>query len=209
MFAALIALTVVVAVADWWVAATGRTTAERVLKPLTMLLLIGATLALPDPSSTAARWLILAALCCSLIGDVCLLFEARLFLYGLVAFLFAHIAYAFAMVQLGVETELLGVGLVVVLIASAVVGRRVVAGVRENDPKMTVPVMAYLTIISLMVVAAIGTGNPWAIVGALLFYASDGCIGWNRFVSTFPGRNLIVMSTYHLGQIGLVLALLP
>lgn len=208
MFAALIGLTLVVAVTDWWAAATGRTTAERVLKPLTMVVLIAATVAMADPTSSAARWCILVALCCSLVGDVCLLFEQTLFLYGLVAFLFAHVAYAAAMQQLGLEPLGIVVGIVVVLAASAVVGRRVVAGVRENDPAMTAPVVAYLTVISCMVVAAIGTGNPWAIAGALLFYASDGCIGWNRFVGPLPARSLLVMSTYHLGQVGLVLALL-
>ena len=209
MFVALILLTLVVAVADWWAAATERTTAERVLKPLTMLVLIAGTLVLPDPSSTAARWLIVAALCFSLVGDVCLLFESTLFLYGLAAFLVAHIAYAVAMSQLGLEPVLLVVGLVVVVAASAVVGRRVVAGVRESDPEMVGPVIAYLAVISGMVVVAIGTGNPWAVGGALLFYASDGCIGWNRFVRPLPHRSLVVMSTYHLGQIGLVLSLVP
>jgi uncharacterized membrane protein YhhN len=59
-----------------------------------------------------------------------------------------------------------------------------------------------------MVVAAVGTARPAAIVGALLFYASDACIGWSRFVREFPRHRLVIMITYHLGQIGLVLSLL-
>ena len=58
-----------------------------------------------------------------------------------------------------------------------------------------------------MVVMAFGTSVPAAIVGALLFYASDGILGWNRFVQPLPHGRLAVMTTYHLGQIGLVLAL--
>ena len=46
-----------------------------------------------------------------------------------------------------------------------------------------------------------------AVVGAVLFYASDGVIGVSRIVRDFPHSRLVVMSTYHLGQIGLVLAL--
>ena len=209
MFVALILLTLVVAVADWWAAATERTLAERVLKPLTMVVLIGATLVLPDASSSTAQRLIVLGLVWSLAGDVCLLFPDRLFLSGLVAFLLAHIAYTFAMLQLGTEPPLLMVGTVLVLICAALVGSKVLRGAQETDEKMVGPVIAYLAVISFMVVTAVGTGNPWAIGGALLFYASDGCIGWNRFVRPLPHRSLVVMSTYHLGQIGIVLSLLP
>ena len=45
------------------------------------------------------------------------------------------------------------------------------------------------------------------IVGALLFYLSDTLIAWNGFVKPFRNANLAIMVTYHLGQIGLVLAL--
>ena len=49
---------------------------------------------------------------------------------------------------------------------------------------------------------------PAAIVGALLFYASDACIGWSKFLARVPpGSVLWIMTTYHLGQVGLVLAL--
>lgn len=207
MFAALIALTLVVAVADWWAASTERTPFEYVLKPLTMVVLIVATAVLPDPASNTARWLILLGLVWSLAGDVCLMLGERLFLSGLVAFLLAHVAYLFAMLQLGIEPPLLMVGTVLVLIAAAAVGSKVLRGAQEQDERMVGPVVAYLAIISFMVVTAIGTGNPYAIVGALLFYISDGFIGWNRFVRPLPHRSLLVMSTYHLGQIGLVLSL--
>lgn len=207
MFAALIALTLAVAVADWWVADTGRKPAEYVLKPLTMVVLIAATAVLPDPGSTAARWLILLGLVWSLAGDVCLMLDEKWFLSGLVAFLLAHIAYTFAMLQLGIEPPLLMLGTVLVLVAAAVVGSKVVRGAAETDERMVGPIVAYMAIISFMVVAAIATANPFAIVGALLFYVSDGLIGWNRFVKPLPHRSLLVMSTYHLGQIGLVLSL--
>ena len=46
-----------------------------------------------------------------------------------------------------------------------------------------------------------------AIAGALLFYLSDACIGWSRFVGDFPQSRMAIITTYHLGQIGLVLGL--
>jgi uncharacterized membrane protein YhhN len=64
-----------------------------------------------------------------------------------------------------------------------------------------------MAVISLMVMMAFGTAAPIAILGAVLFYASDGILGWNRFVQPLPHGRLAVMTTYHLGQIGLVLAL--
>jgi uncharacterized membrane protein YhhN len=72
---------------------------------------------------------------------------------------------------------------------------------------MLIAVIAYLAVVSAMVVTAIATANPWAIVGALLFFGSDAAIGWHRFVGPFKQRDLFVIVTYHLGQIGLVLSL--
>jgi hypothetical protein len=44
-------------------------------------------------------------------------------------------------------------------------------------------------------------------VGAGLFYVSDALIAWNRFIEARPWGDLAIIVTYHLGQIGLALAL--
>ncbi len=207
IFYALIGLTLVIAVADWWACTIGPAKAEFVLKPLTMVALIAATISLPDPSSNLARWAIVLALIFSMLGDIFLLTEDRYFLQGLLAFFVAHLAYIYALAHLDVTWQLALVGLGVVLIGNAVIGRKIVAGVRATDASMVVPVIAYLGVVSAMVVTAIATANPWAIVGALLFFGSDAAIGWYRFVGPFKHRDLFVIVTYHLGQIGLVLSL--
>jgi uncharacterized membrane protein YhhN len=69
---------------------------------------------------------------------------------------------------------------------------------------MVGPVVAYLVVISAMVVSAFGTAAAWAIVGAFLFYVSDATLAWNRFIEQRRFGPLAVMVTYHLGQIGLV-----
>ena len=69
-------------------------------------------------------------------------------------------------------------------------------------------VSAYLLAISLMFCAAVATGNPWAIVGAGLFVASDSVLGWRQFVGSASWMPVTVMVTYHLGQAGLVASLL-
>jgi uncharacterized membrane protein YhhN len=207
VFYALIAVTLVIAVADWWACTIGPAKAEYLLKPLTMVALISATIALPDPSSNIARWAMVVALIFSMFGDVFLIAAHRFFLQGLLAFFVAHLAYIYALAQLDVTWQFALVGLVVVLVGNAVVGRRIVMGVRANDPDMLIAVIAYLAVVSAMVVTAIATANPWAIVGALLFFGSDAAIGWHRFVGPFKQRDLFVIVTYHLGQIGLVLSL--
>jgi uncharacterized membrane protein YhhN len=42
-------------------------------------------------------------------------------------------------------------------------------------------------------------------VGAVLFYASDSMLAWDRFLKPLPHARLWVMVTYHLGQIGIIL----
>ena len=90
-------------------------------------------------------------------------------------------------------------------LAAAVVGRAIVGAVKRGpNPELTVPVVAYVAVISAMVVSAFGTASVWAIGGALLFYASDAILAWNRFVDPLRSAPVAVMVTYHLGQAGLV-----
>ncbi len=206
LFWALIAATLVVAVADWVAVALERRTVEYVLKPLTMAVLIAAAIAADPVVSGPARGWILAGLVCSLVGDVFLMLEDH-FVEGLAAFLVGHVAYVVALWQLGVEWPRFAVGVVLVAVLVAVIGRPIVVGARRRDERLTIPVGAYITVISVMVASAIGTGIWIAVVGAGLFYASDAVIGISRFVRDFPHSRLVVMTTYHLGQIGLVLAL--
>lgn len=70
--------------------------------------------------------------------------------------------------------------------------------------ELTVPVVAYLVVISVMVISAFGTASAPAILGAGLFYVSDTTLAWNRFVEARRSGPLAVMVTYHLGQAGLV-----
>ena len=51
---------------------------------------------------------------------------------------------------------------------------------------MAKPVLAYMLVISAMVATAIGAGRFFAVVGAVLFYASDSLIAWDRFVVRPP-----------------------
>ncbi len=205
--ALLIAMTAVVAVADWTAVGANRRGAEYVLKPLTMMGLIAAALAI-EPVDSAMKVAFIAGLCFSLLGDVFLMLPRNLFVAGLASFLLGHLCYVAGLQLRGQDGLWFVVGLVVVAVAVVAVGLRIIRAVRASDePGLAVPVTAYVVVISFMLASAFGTRNIFAIVGAGLFYASDALIAWDRFVAHKPWGRVAIMSTYHLGQIGLVLAL--
>ena len=70
------------------------------------------------------------------------------------------------------------------------------------------PVLAYLTVISVMLITAWWTGDLRIIPGALLFALSDGLIGWTKFVRRDWDMDVPIIVTYHLAQVLLVLGLL-
>ncbi len=211
----LLALALVAAVADWIAVDRVEEGAqwralEYLCKPLTLVLLIGVALALDADEDTTRMWF-LAALVLSLAGDVFLMLEDRaegLFVAGLGAFLLGHLAYIGGMLADGVVLTRFGVGLALVALAVSVIGLTILRAVRAGpEPELSGPVSAYMVVISLMVACAIGVGHPALVVGAVLFYASDSLIAWNRFVRVLPHGRLAIMSTYHLAQVGLVLSL--
>lgn len=203
----LLSLTAVVAVADWLSVANNYRAAEYVLKPLVMVFLIAVALSI-DPSSDFARVMLIIGLVLSMAGDVFLMLPKDLFVAGLGAFLVAHVFYVIALLSLGVSLTGFVVGIVLMTLVAVVLGRRIVQGAARVDKTLAGPVAAYISVISLMVASAIGTGRFFAIAGALLFGASDSVLGWTRFLNDFPRSRMIVMVTYHLGQAGLVLALI-
>jgi len=202
----LLSLTCVVAVCDWLAVANNSRAAEFVLKPLVMVFLIAVAVTL-DPSSDFARLMLVIGLVSSMAGDIALMLPTDKFLAGLGAFFVAHIFYVVGLVALGISFGGLVFGVVLMGLMALLVGRRIVQGAGGVDKALIGPVSGYIGVISLMVASAIGTGRFFAIIGALLFASSDSLLGWTRFVSEVPKSRIIVMVTYHLGQIGLVLAL--
>ena len=199
---------VIAAGANWWSRWTDDRRTELWSKPLALIALIGVAVTL-DPVDPAVRVWFVAALVCSLAGDVFLLDGDRRFIPGLVAFLLAHVAYTVGLI-VAPDWSWIGFGVGVVLTAALVstVGRRIVGAARRSEPVLGWAVSAYLVAISLMFCAAVATGNWWAIVGAGLFVASDSVLGWRQFVGSARWMPVTVMVTYHLGQAGLVASLI-
>jgi uncharacterized membrane protein YhhN len=203
----LLVLAGISAVADWIAVARGDKKLEYVAKPLTLALLVLAALAL-DPQDPAARAWLVFGLLLSLAGDVFLMLPRDAFVAGLAAFFFAHLAYIVSFLASGVEFPLLALGMGVVTLGFASVASPIISAVRRGkDPSLARPVTAYVLIISVMVVAAVGTGNVVAMVGAGMFYVSDSLIASTRFRRELRWAPVAIMVTYHGAQGFLVTSL--
>lgn len=204
----LLALFLAVAALDWVAVHLGSKRLEYLAKPGCMVFLIAAALAM-DPSDGAARSALVAALVLSTVGDVFLMLPGRqpgsdgpnLFVAGLASFLLAHVAYVVAFVLDGVELSDALLGIIPLAFVGVFAARPIIRGVRSSsEPELATPVTAYIGVISLMVLAAFGTGDPTAMVGALLFAVSDSLIALGRFVRPRDWFPLAVIITYHLAQ---------
>ncbi len=207
MVATFATVALVLAVADWFAVWLGSSRMRFVTKPGAMIALVVVAVSL-EPASESMRAVFVAALALSLAGDVFLLWSDRWFRAGLTAFLLAHIAYTVGfsmMLTTGVGAL---IGLAVVAVGLAAVARRILSAVRDTDARLVLPVSAYMTVISVMVVAAATTGSIVAFIGALLFYVSDSILAWDRFVQPNRILSVLVMVTYHAAQAGLVISLL-
>ncbi|MBS1846876.1 MAG: lysoplasmalogenase [Actinobacteria bacterium] len=194
------------AVANWWAVSVGRRRIEWVTKPGVMVALIVAAI-LVDPVDATVRAWVIAGLVFSLAGDVFLMLPRERFVEGLGSFLVAHVAYIVAFVLSATSWTGASVGAAAAIVALALVGRPIVSAVRRDRPALAWPVVAYMAVISSMVVAAFATARPWPIVGSLVFFASDGILATNKFVRSLPGARFSIMSTYHVAQFCFVVAL--
>lgn len=202
---ALAVITGLVAVVDWWAAATRTARVEVIAKPLTMVGLVAVALAAGAADHDAGRWL-LVALLFGLLGDIMLLGHTpRRFLGGVAMFLVGHLAYAACLVRLGLPHPGWSWLCLVVLAGMLIVTRDVVpASYRLAGTAVAGPVAAYSLVIGAMLVLAWLTGVALIALGATIFVVSDSIIGLNLARKGFGGPSgsaqVVVMITYHLGQ---------
>ena len=192
-----IAMALLVA-AQLWIAHTHRHWLEWLAKPAAAVVFVLAGLA---AGALATTWgtVLFAGLVLAAVGDVLLIpHDKRAFLGGLVSFLLGHVAYAAAFVVRGVEWLWVG------LAALAMVG--VAAPVLHwlwphVDRPMRGPVAAYIVIITAMVALAVGTLEPWLVVGAVGFYLSDLSVAKGRFVGQSFGNRAWGLPLYFFSQL--------
>lgn len=194
--------------ANWWSRLGERSTVELVSKPLATVAIGAFALLHADGASTGAMVAGGIGFVCCLAGDVFLLDAIDRFVFGLASFLVGHLAFVVMFVLLGLDTwSLGGVALIIVSVVAGVLGNLIVRGATAKEPKLRMPVLAYLAVISAMTVVGWATGRVAAVIGSTLFITSDSILGWRAFVRERPWMPLAVMVTYHGALIGLALSL--
>ncbi len=207
---ALIGLFLLIALLDWIAVAKQWKALEYIAKPGAMVALIAWLVSLGGLSSPSI-WFT-AGLVFSLAGDVFLMLPAERFVAGLAAFLIAHLCYT-----VGYNTTSLPINVVTVILLAVValtamrLYRRIEQGLLAGGhAKLRAPVLLYSLVISVMLFSALTTyvrpaWSPGAALlaglGALLFFLSDSLLAWNRFVQPIGNGRLMVIITYHIGQV--------
>jgi uncharacterized membrane protein YhhN len=153
-------------------------------------------------SATPHGRAVMAGLVLAWFGDVFLVSKAKgWFLAGLLAFLLGHVAYVAAFLIRGVDLRAAGVA-AVILGAPALVVWRILA---PRAGRLRGPVAAYITVITAMLAAAVGTfwasGGAGILAGAALFYVSDLFVARERFVTHAFWNRLVGLPIYYLGQL--------
>jgi len=217
MQAFLMGFVALAAILDWYAVYRQWKKAEYLLKPLTMVLLFLWLLFATGGMKGASLWFGIG-LALSLAGDIFLMLPNEKFIAGLVAFLLAHIAYIVGFNQTALPLNGIGLLFAVILGAAAVwLYRRIAAGLeKKGENALKAPVLAYTTVISIMVFSAWLTflrpeWTPHAAmlssIGAVLFMLSDAVLAWNKFVQPIPNGRVLNMMAYHLGQMVLMLGI--
>jgi len=153
--------------------------------------------------------LIVIGLMFSCLGDIFLIGKSKkAFLFGLCSFLLAHLLYSGAFIVNGFE-------LLPFLYALLPAGMMTVIVIRWLlpivDKKMKVPVLAYISVITLMLLFASATCHQQngriLLSGAMLFTISDLFVARQRFSKKDSLNRLIGLPLYYLAQVLFALSL--
>lgn len=157
-------------------------------KPLAALAFIAAGISWGALDSLYGQW-VLAGLIFGALGDVLLIpaGTGRVFLGGMIAFALGHFFYVIGFAQLPLSTA----GLVWGAAGMGIFSVGILRWLMPNVPAdFKGPVAAYIVIIGLMVITAVGAtvagANPLILVGAVGFALSDLAVARHRFVA--PGN---------------------
>ena len=171
-------------------------------KPLTIVVIVSIALVSPAPGNEPYKWVIVAGLLASLVGDICLMLPSDRFIPGLLSFLVAHVLYSAAFWQSAsdpVATGPLGV--------YGLYGVFMMRLLWPSLHRLKLPVILYM--IALLTMGVLATtrylatpndGTTLAALGALLFVASDSVLAIDRFRHAFASAQFFILSTYFLAQ---------
>ncbi len=171
-----------------------------IFKPLSMGLIILYALFFTDYSTQYGNFIIIAFLF-SFIGDLCLMFPEKAFKHGLVSFLIGHLIFSLAF-TIGIDEWS-----ILLVIPLSLYGLFFYRLLEDGLGKLRIPVIAYISIISIMGFTAINrylaiesSSASFALFGALLFIISDSALAYNKFKKEFLASEIIILGTYFLAQ---------
>ncbi|KWW21045.1 hypothetical protein AS888_15615 [Peribacillus simplex] len=140
---------------------------------------------------------ILLGLFFCLIGDGLLIW----FLIGLSAFLIGHLFYIAAFLKSWNFSWLRFATILPIAAYSTVICRQIILSLIETGENgLIIPVIGYVTVISLMGWTAMMTRNAVAIIGGMLFVISDSILAWNKFIDVIAFSGPLIMLTYYAAQ---------
>jgi len=154
----------------------------------------------------AYYYLLLVGLICCLAGDVFLaLPQDRMFRMGLVSFLLGHVFYVISFFYATDVSQWTWIGGLAAFAVSALV----FYWLRAHLGDMLIPVIAYIVVITVMVVGACTVlgdaglnpaGRLLLFAGAVSFYLSDLFVARDRFLKSEFTNRLIGLPMYYFGQ---------
>jgi uncharacterized membrane protein YhhN len=151
-------------------------------------------------------YLLILGLIFCLGGDVFLaLPQEKMFLPGLVSFLLGHLFYVICFFYVADISQWTWIGCLVGLLVSGLV----FLWLRPHLGSMLIPVIAYIIVITVMVIGAwtvLGdtklsyAGRLLVFIGAVSFYLSDLFVARDRFLKSEFSNRLIGLPMYYCGQ---------
>ena len=128
-----------------------------------------------------------------------------MFLFGLVSFLLGHVFYVICFFYVADISQWTWIGCLVGLLVSGLV----FLWLRPHLGSMLIPVIAYIIVITVMVIGAwtvLGdtklsyAGRLLVFIGAVSFYLSDLFVARDRFLKSEFTNRLIGLPMYYCGQ---------
>jgi uncharacterized membrane protein YhhN len=152
---------------------------------------------------TNGRLLALGLLISS-VGDVFLRLDpVGMFVHGLGSFLVAHLVYVALFLRLRPRPLAL-VGHQRGLIALFIIyGLGLGGWMLPNLGAYAAPVLVYAAAITVMGITCVLVrfSNPWVVVGAISFIASDSAIAIDKFIAPVEGIGWFIWPSYYIGQL--------
>lgn len=170
---------------------------QYVFKPLTMLAVISLAIFNVSSPPTFYQKTIIVGLVFSTVGDIFLI-NAKRFVQGLMSFLLAHVCFIIAFFSTpNLPAAIFYLAYVIFFLAI----------LWKYLGNLKIPVIVYSFALALMSWFALSRyfelneqKSLFAFVGSVSFVVSDSLLAFNKFKSSFPLGEILILSTYFVAQ---------